>query len=243
MQVKGAIRGLVLRHTDSITKSVFRVFHFALIRCGDRTGNENDRLDAVEGMETAASERITALLRAWGQGEHGALENLIPVVQLQLRRIAKRCMEAEDRDPVLDTSVLINEAYVRLIDGKQTNWNDRAHFFAVCAKIMRHILVDHARARLRARRGGGMQPISLDEALVVSEERCPAVIALDDALEALSAVDPRKGRVVELRFFGGLTAEETAAVLKISPETVKRDWRIAKLWLTRELKRSATDGA
>lgn len=192
-------------------------------------------------MESSASPRVTALLRAWGQGERGALEELVPIVKHELQRIAKRCLEAKGRDAVLDTSVLINEAYLRLIRNNNSSWHDRAHFFAVCAKIMRHVVVDHARARLRARRGGGVAPLPLNESLIVSEERCPAVVALESALEALSVVDARKAQVVELRFFGGLTAEESAEVLKISPETVKRDWRIAKLWLTRELKRSETD--
>ncbi|MBL8291683.1 MAG: sigma-70 family RNA polymerase sigma factor [Bryobacterales bacterium] len=192
-------------------------------------------------MESSASSRVTALLRAWGQGERGALEELVPIVTHELHRIAKRCLEAKGRDAVLDTSVLINEAYLRLIRNNNSSWHDRAHFFAVCAKVMRHIVVDHARARLRARRGGGVAPLPLNESLIVSEGRCPAVVALDSALEALSVVDARKAQVVELRFFGGLTAEESAEVLKVSPETVKRDWRIAKLWLTRELKRSETD--
>ena len=186
-------------------------------------------------MESAASHEITALLRAWNQGERGALESLIPIVDRELRGVAKRCLEARRHDPILDTAGLVNEAYLRLIDRKQSSWQDRAHFFAVCAKIMRRILVDQARARRTAKRGGGRPLISLDEALAVAPEPASDLVAIDDALEALAKVDGRKGRVVELRFFGGLNIEETAEVLKVSPDTVRRDWRLAKAWLMREL--------
>ena len=186
-------------------------------------------------MESAASHDITALLRAWSQGDRGALESLIPIVERELRGVAKRCLEARRHDPILDTAGLVNEAYLRLIGASQVNWQDRAHFFAVCAKIMRRILVDQARARRTAKRGGGRPPISLDEALAAVPERASDLVAIDDALEALAKVDGRKGRVVELRFFGGLNIEETAEVLKVSPDTVRRDWRLAKAWLLREL--------
>jgi len=186
-------------------------------------------------MESAASHDITALLRAWSQGEQGALEGLIPIVDRELRSIARHCLEARRHDPMLDTTTLINEAYLRLIDANQVSWRDRAHFFAVCAKIMRHILVDQARSRHTAKRGGGRPPISLDEALAVAPEPASDLVAIDEALEALTRVDGRKGRVVEMRFFGGLSIEETAEVLKVSPETVRRDWRLAKAWLLREL--------
>ena len=186
-------------------------------------------------MESAASHDITGLLRAWSQGEQGALESLIPIVDRKLRSIAKHCLEAKRHDPMLDTTALINEAYLRLIDANQVSWRDRAHFFAVCAKIMRRILVDQARASRTAKRGGGRPQISLDEALAVAPEPASDLVAIDEALEALVKVDGRKGRVVELRFFGGLSIEETAEVLKVSPETVRRDWRLAKAWLLREL--------
>ena len=186
-------------------------------------------------MESAASHDITALLRAWSQGDPGALGSLIPIVEHELRSIAKHCLEARRHDPMLDTSALINEAYLRLIDANQVSWQDRAHFFAVCAKIMRRILVDQARSRHTAKRGGGRPPISLDEALAVAPEPASDLVAIDEALEALTRVDGRKGRVVEMRFFGGLSIEETAEVLKVSPETVRRDWRLAKAWLLREL--------
>jgi len=187
-------------------------------------------------MNAKASVEITALLRAWSQGDEGALENLIPLVDRELRTIAKRRLDAKRSDPILDTTTaLVNEAYLRLIDWKQSSWKDRAHFFAVSAKIMRRILVDRARAHRTAKRGGGVARISLNEALVVTPERASDLVAIDEALKALAKIDGRKVRVVELRFFGGLSIDETALVLQVSPETVRRDWRLAKAWLRREL--------
>lgn len=187
-------------------------------------------------MNAKASVEITALLRAWSRGDEGALENLIPLVDRELRTIAKRRLEAKRSDPILDTTTaLVNEAYLRLIDWKQSSWKDRAHFFAVSAKIMRRILVDRARAHRTAKRGGGAAQISLNEALAVTPGRASDLVAIDEALEALAKIDERKGRVVELRFFGGLSIDETAVVLQVSPETVRRDWRLAKAWLRREL--------
>jgi RNA polymerase sigma-70 factor, ECF subfamily len=185
---------------------------------------------------------ITGLLRAWSGGDRAALESLVPLVDQELRRIARRCLEKERHDVTLQTTALVNEAYLRLIDVKQVNWQDRAHFFAICAQIMRRILVDHARARQSAKRGGGVQSLPLDEALAACGEQAAGVVAIDDALEALAKMDPRKGQVVELRFFGGLSVEETAAVLHISPESVMRDWRLAKVWLLRELSREVHGG-
>jgi RNA polymerase sigma factor (TIGR02999 family) len=186
-------------------------------------------------MGSGSSHDITALLRAWGGGDQHALERLIPLVDQELRLVARQCLEGERADPMLETTALINEAYVRLIDTTQAGFHDRAHFFAACALIMRRILVDHARARRTAKRGGGRPALALDEALVVAPEPAADLVAIDEALDALAKVDGRKAKVVELRFFGGLTSEETAAVLKISPETVRRDWRLAKAWLFREL--------
>ena len=186
-------------------------------------------------MDGTASCEITALLQAWSRGDEGALGTLIPLVDRELRIIARRRLEAKRGDPILDTTALVNEAYLRLIDRKQSSWQDRAHFFAVCAKTMRRILVDHARARHAAKRGGGAPQITLNEAASVAPEQASDLLAIDEALEALARIDGRKGRVVELRFFGGLTIEETAEVLMISPETVRRDWRLAKAWLLREL--------
>ena len=190
----------------------------------------------MERRPATASFEITALLRAWSRGDEGALESLIPLVDRELRAIAKRRLDAKRRDPILDTTTaLVNEAYLRLIDWKQSGWQDRAHFFAVCAKIMRRILVDRARALRTAKRGSGAAALSLNEGLAVAPKRASDLVAIDEALEALAKIDGRKGRVVELRFFGGLSIEETAVVLEVSPETVRRDWRLAKAWLRREL--------
>jgi RNA polymerase sigma factor (TIGR02999 family) len=178
---------------------------------------------------------ITGLLQRWSNGEQTALAELTPLVYDELRRLARHRLASERQEQTLTTTALVHEAWLRLVTVKDARWQDRAQFFALCAQLMRRILVDHARARLRARRGGGALRVSLEQALLVSEERSPTLVALDDALNALSALDPRKGRVVELRFFGGLSAEETAEVLKISPDSVKRDWRLAKAWLMREL--------
>jgi len=181
---------------------------------------------------------VTALLRAWSQGDRAALERLIPLVDRELRRIARRYLEKERPDASLQTTALVNEAYARLIDRKRSDWHDRAHFFGVCAQIMRHILVDRARARRCAKRGGGLEQVPLDDAMAIAAEPTADLVAIDEALQALSVLDPRKGRVVELRFYGGLNVEETAAVLGISPESVQRDWRLARLWLLRELSRA-----
>jgi len=182
---------------------------------------------------------VTRLLLAWNGGDEGALERLVPLVYNELRRLARRQMRGERPDHSLQTTALINEAYLRLVDLKNVQWQNRVHFFALCARMMRRILVDFARARHYRKRGGGAQPISLDQALAVSPEQSRDLEAVDDALNALAKVDARKAQVVELRFFGGLTAEETAEVLKISPETVLRDWNLAKVWLLRELSGSA----
>jgi RNA polymerase sigma factor (TIGR02999 family) len=179
---------------------------------------------------------VTALLLRWGQGDEAALERLVPFVQHELHRIARRCMAAERQAHTLQATALINEAYVRLIDGHGVAWQDRAHFLAVAARVMRRILVDHARARQSQKRGGVAAKVSFDEALAVAHEPAHDFVALDDALGALAAFSERKSRVVELRFFGGLTVEETASVLQVSRDTVMRDWRLAKAWLQREMR-------
>ena len=186
-------------------------------------------------MRSDARLDITGLLQAWSNGEQAALAELTPLVYEELRRLARHHLAGERLEQTLTTTALVHEAWLRLVTVKDAQWQHRAHFFALCAQLMRRILVDHARARLRARRGGGAQRVSLEQALLISKERSPALVALDDALNAMSALDPRKGRVVELRFFGGLSVDETAEVLKISPDSVKRDWRLAKAWLMREL--------
>ena len=194
---------------------------------------------------TAANEPegVTGLLLAWNDGDESALEKLVPVVYQELHRLARRQMQHERPDHTLQTTALINEAYLRLVGLRNVHWQNRAHFFGLCAGLMRRILVDFARSHHYAKRGGGAQPISLNESLVVSPQLSTDLVAVDDALKALTTIDARKGQVVELRFFGGLTLEETAAVLKVSPDTVRRDWRLAKSWLLRELSRDARYGA
>ena len=187
-------------------------------------------------MATPSPPQVTQLLLAWSQGEEeSALEKLMPVVYQELERLAHRYMGGERAAHTLQDNGLVNEAYLRLIDGKQVNWRNRAHFFAVSARLMRRILVDWARSRQSRKRGGNPQRVTLDEALMVTREHGEDLVALDDALKVLAEVDPRKSQVVEMRFFGGLSVEETAEVLKVSPDTILRDWRLAKLWLLREL--------
>jgi RNA polymerase sigma factor (TIGR02999 family) len=180
--------------------------------------------------------RITGLLLKWGQGDESALERLIPLVHRELHQIARRCMAGEGKGHSLQATALVNEAYLRLVDAKDVAWHDRVHFLSVAARVMRRILVDHARASRTRKRGGGVARVTFDEALAIGNEPRQDFVALDDALEALSRFDERKSRVVELRFFGGLTVEETASVVEVSPETVMRDWQLAKVWLQREMR-------
>jgi RNA polymerase sigma-70 factor (ECF subfamily) len=184
---------------------------------------------------------VTQLLVAWSQGDEGALGKLVPLVYRELRRLAHRYMRKERAGHALQTTALVHEAYERLVDTPHVRWQDRSHFFAVCAQLMRRILVDYARAQQYQKRGAGAPLTSLDPARV-RWERSRDLVALDEALGALAAIDPRKAQVVELRFFGGLTADETAHVLKVSPDTVLRDWKVAKVWLLRELGGGNRDG-
>ena len=184
---------------------------------------------------------ITELLLQWGQGDNAALDRLIPLVHRELHQIAKRHMAHERADHSLQATALVNETFLRLVDAQTVTWRDRAHFLAVCARVMRRILVDHARARYAQKRGGLVTKVTLDDDAVVSNEPRQDFVALDDALEALAKFDERKSRVVELRFFGGLTVEETAAVVKVSPDTVMRDWLFAKAWLQREMRGDQED--
>jgi RNA polymerase sigma factor (TIGR02999 family) len=186
-------------------------------------------------MVSPSGDDITQLLRAWGDGNQAALDRLMPLVYAQLRQAAHRYMARERRGHTLQTTALVNEVYVRLAKAREMRWQDRVHFFALSAQMMRRILTDYARARQYAKRGGGAQVVSLDEAPEVSPKPRADLVALDDALQRLAAVDERKSRVVELRYFGGLSVEETGEVLKVSPETVLRDWKLAKAWLLREL--------
>jgi RNA polymerase sigma-70 factor (ECF subfamily) len=180
---------------------------------------------------------VTQLLARWKDGDEAALQQLVPIVYDELRRLARRQMAGEQPGHTLQPTALVNEAYLRLVNLKQMQWQNRAHFFAMGARLMRRILVDAARSRGYQKRGGGAKQVSFIQALDVAEGQPTDVVALNDALEALAAVDERKGQVVELRFFGGLSVEETAEVLKVSRETVKRDWTFAKMWLLRQLRK------
>lgn len=186
-------------------------------------------------MTNSDSQQITSLLVEWGNGDQKALENLMPLVYDELRRIAHRFMRRQSAGHTFQTTELIHEAYLKLARSDDHNWQNRAHFFGVAAQAMRHILVDYARQRSSQKRGGWQEKITLDETAAVSFERSDELVRLDDAMQQLAALDERKARVVELKYFGGLTNEETAEVLKISPETVKRDWRFSRTWLLREL--------
>src|SRR4029077_15742657 len=188
-------------------------------------------------MEAFDSAELTVLLKAWTGGDREALDRLIPVVYNELRRIARRYMRNERAGNTLQTTALVNEVYLRLVDVKNVDWQPRAQFFSIAGQMMRRILVDAARARGSHKRGGGAVKVNVDEALVASPERDSSLVALDEALEAFTKLAPRQAKVVELRYFGGLSEEETAEVLKISPRTVRRDWDFAKSWLMRELNR------
>jgi RNA polymerase sigma factor (TIGR02999 family) len=194
-------------------------------------------------MAVPSTHEITQLLKAWTTGDEQALEKLTPLVYERLHRVARHYMAGQQPGHLLQTTALVNEVYLQLVDCGQMNWQDRAHFFAVSAQLMRRILIDFARSRGCQKRGGGALHISLDEAPSVCKEPDPNLLALDDALKALAAVDERESKVVELRFFGGLSIKETAEVLKVSVETVMRDWRLAKLWLLRELSEGNQRGA
>lgn len=181
--------------------------------------------------------QITELLVAWHAGDAEALDRLVPLIHVELRRLAHQYMAGERPGHLLQTTALVNEAYLRLVDSSRVRWQNRSHFFAVSAQVMRRILVDFARARQTLKRGGDAVHVSLDDARAISSEASAELIALDDALKTLTTFDHRKSRVIELRFFGGLTVEETAEVLNVSPITVMRDWGLAKAWLLRELDR------
>jgi RNA polymerase sigma-70 factor (ECF subfamily) len=197
----------------------------------------NERARGLKCRIPGPPTEVTGLLLAWGQGDEAALERLIPLVHRELHQIARRCMAGERQGHSLQATALVNEAYLRLVDVQHVNWQNRAHFLAVSARLMRRILVDFARSRGYQKRGGGVERVTFDEGVAVSDEPSPNLVALDDALQALAKIDERKSRVIELRFFGGLSVEETAGVLKVSGDTVMRDWRLAKAWLLREMKK------
>lgn len=186
-------------------------------------------------MHPTSSGQVSKLLLSWGKGDQQAREALIPLVYDELRRLARRHLRRERPDHTLQSAALVNEAYLRLVRQEQPHWENRAHFFGVAAQLMRHILVDHARSRAAAKRGAGAPRISLDPEVALPQGREMEVVALDDALNQLALLDPQQSRVVELRFFGGLSIEETSVVLGISPATVKREWATARAWLQREM--------
>lgn len=183
----------------------------------------------------ALPNEVTQLLISWSNGDKTALDQLIPLVHAELRRLARHHMGRENPGHTLQTSALLNEAYLRLVDQQGVPWQNRAHFFAVSAQVMRHILIDHARSHTYAKRGGGARKVSLDEAVAMNDKRANELVALDDALNILATLDTRKSQIIELRFFGGLSIAETAEALNISPITVTREWRSAKAWLRREM--------
>jgi RNA polymerase sigma factor (TIGR02999 family) len=187
---------------------------------------------------TSSTHGVTQLLIAWNKGDQAALDQLLPVVYDELRRLARSYLRRERPDHTLQATALVHEAYLRLIEQERVTWQNRAHFFGIAAQLMRRILVNHAVAKRTEKRGGFVERLALDEAVSFAEQRDIDLVALDDALKALEALDPQQSRVVELRFFGGLSIEETAEVLGISPATIKREWNTAKLWLRREISRS-----
>lgn len=192
-------------------------------------------------MRGALPEDVTQLLAAWGKGDKSALDRLLPLVHGELCRIARRQMSQERDGHTLQATALVNEAYLRLAGQEGFEWQNRAHFFAVCAQVMRHILIDHARAHARDKRGGGAVQVSLDEAAAFAGQPAEHFLALDEALRFLESVDPQKGKIVELRYFGGLSIDETAEVLNISPRTVRREWQRSKAWLYRLITEGLTD--
>ena len=194
-------------------------------------------------MRLAPSIDVTRLLRAWGKGDEEALNKLTPLVYEELHRAARRYMAGERPGHTLQTTALIHETYLRLVDVRQVKWQNRAHFLAICAQLMRRILIDFARARGSRKRRGAAPHVDLDEALFVAAEPDFDLVALDEALKRLARLDERQSRIVELRFFGGLSVKETAEVMKISADTVMRDWKLAKVWLFRELRRGIRNGA
>ena len=190
-------------------------------------------------MKPTSSNQVTELLVRWSQGEEAAREKLVPLVYDELRRVARRCLASQPRDQTLQSTALVHEAYLRLVGRSDVHWQNRVHFFAVAARLMRGILVDHARGRSAAKRGGGNLTLTLDDSLASTKQRELDLVALDDALNALAALDPRQGQLVELRFFAGLSIEDTSHVMGLSAATVKREWATARAWLYGEMNREA----
>ena len=192
-------------------------------------------------MTSPSPDEVTQLLLDWSSGDKAALDKLMPLVYEELRRLAHHYMGRERAGHTLQTTAIVNEAYLHLIDQRNVQWQNRAHFFGIAAHLMRRVLADHARSRRSAKRGGGARQVSLEEAMIVSEERVADMEALDDALNSLAEIDERKSQIVEMRFFGGLSIKETAEVLGVSPGTVMRDWTLAKAWLRREIGKEGQD--
>jgi RNA polymerase sigma factor (TIGR02999 family) len=221
---------LVASLKDFVSESFEHIIGFSHIGTTERS-----RISMTESYPRD----VTVLLQAWRHGEEGALDKLMTLIYGELRQIAHKFMVREHPGHTLQTTAIVNEAYLRLIDASQIEWKDRAHFFAVSANVMRRVLVDFARSRGRKKRGGDIRKVEIDEAILNLPNREADLVALDDALDALAEIDKRKAKVIELRFFGGLSMEETAAVLSVSPDTVRRDWRLARVWLCREMKGGA----
>ena len=192
-------------------------------------------------MPDMSPQEVTQLLADWGKGDRSALDRLFPLVHSELRRIAQRQMNQERAGHTLQATALVNEAYLKLVGQQELEWQNRAHFFAVCAQMMRHILIDHARAHARDKRGGGAIQVSLNDVAALAEDQASYFLALDEALRLLESLDPQKGKIVELRYFGGLSIEETAEVLNISPRTVRREWQRSKAWLYRMISEGVED--
>ena len=211
-------------------QNTFRL-KLVLINCSSARKTVEDNLRPMSTTET-----VTQLLLAWSDGDAAALDRLLPYVETELRRLASYHMRHESVGHTLQTTALVNELYLKLVDQRQAKWQNRAHFFAVAAQLMRRILVDHARRQLRGKRGGGVSNLTLDEAIIMSPEKSGDILSLNEALDRLAKLDPLKARIVELRHFGGLSVEETAEVLKISEVTVMRHWSLAKSWLRREVR-------
>jgi RNA polymerase sigma-70 factor, ECF subfamily len=211
-------------------QNTFRL-KLVLINCSSARKTVEDNLRPMSTTET-----VTQLLLAWSDGDAAALDRLLPYVETELRRLASYHMRHESVGHTLQTTALVNELYLKLVDQRQAKWQNRAHFFAVAAQLMRRILVDHARRQLRSKRGGGVSNLTLDEAIIMSPEKSGDILSLNEALDRLTKLDPLKARIVELRHFGGLSVEETAEVLKISEVTVMRHWSLAKSWLRREVR-------
>jgi RNA polymerase sigma-70 factor, ECF subfamily len=224
-----------MRETDEITAMPLEEVHRTAIGCTISFTDQPLMTGEPQESQPVSGHEVTRLLQAWRSGDERAFEQLMPLVYGELHRLARRYMAAEQTGHPLQTTALVHEVYLRLIDANTVNWQDRAHFLAICARLMRRVLIDFARSRNFQKRGPGFAHIQLEEAATVSAAMGSELLAVDEALKRLATIDARKNEVVELKFFGGFTVEEIAAILRVSPETVLRDWKLAKAWLLREL--------